>query len=363
MQQQLKIIREGFEGKTCYVQSRIGSADHTGTHLILTTQKLILAGSDTYTLICSMFSNDGGKTWSEPIPQTGFEQIDRIVCDFVPSFHQKSSTLIGLGGSVSYKSLEPPILDYTKPMQTFFSIYNKETNTWGKVKPPMDKDGNPLGGFTAACCRRYELKNGDILQPVYRRLTPGGKLFANVIRFAFDGNNLIWKEEGNLLGMESEERGLAEPSIAYFNGIYYLTLRADSRGYVATSVDGLHFSEPKVWTWDTGLPVPTYNTQQNWVVQKDALYLVYTRKDGKNDHVFRNRAPLYLCKVDPTPLSLLHSTEIALTPERGARMGNFGVTHISDKTSIVVTTEWMQPLGCEKYGSNNAVFAVWVEEE
>lgn len=119
---------------------------------------------------------------------------------------------------------------------------------------------------------------------------------------------------------------------------------------------------PFKWKWDTGYTVPTYNTQQNWVVRHDGLYLVYTRKDGKNDHVFRNRAPLYMCKVDADRLCLLRATERAITPERGARMGNFGVTHISDHASIVVTTEWMQPLGCEKYGSNNAIYAVYITD-
>ncbi|HBN83411.1 MAG TPA: hypothetical protein DDZ89_06155 [Clostridiales bacterium] len=69
-----------------------------------------------------------------------------------------------------------------------------------------------------------------------------------------------------------------------------------------------------------------------------------------------------MCKVDTENLCLLRETEKAITPERGARMGNFGVTHLSDHKSIVVTTEWMQPLGCQKYGSNNAIYAVSVTD-
>lgn len=357
---QLSTVREGFDGETCYVHSRIGAADKDGTHLVLTTQKLILAGSDTFLPLCRMVSHDGGRSWSEPFSQTGFQWPDRVVCDFVPAYHASSGKLLGFGGSVSYLSFDPPVLDHKKPQQAFFSVYDEKNDTWGAVKRPINEKGEPLSGFTAACCRRFDLPDGDILQPVYRRLTPGGKYSVNVIRFGFDGEDLIYREEGNLLSMESEARGLCEPSLVRFDGVYYLTLRADSKGFISTSTDGLHFSEPKVWTWDTGLEVPTYNTQQNWVVGKDGLYLVYTRRNGRNDHVFRNRAPLYLCRVDTDNLCLLRNTEIPLTPERGARCGNFGVTHLSQELSIVVTSEWMQPLGCEKYGSNNALFAVWV---
>ncbi|HBN83409.1 MAG TPA: hypothetical protein DDZ89_06145, partial [Clostridiales bacterium] len=61
----VNVIREGFDGMTCYAQSRIGAANSEGKHLVLTTQKLVLAGSDTYKPIESMYSKDGGKTWTD----------------------------------------------------------------------------------------------------------------------------------------------------------------------------------------------------------------------------------------------------------------------------------------------------------
>ena len=39
-------------------------------------------------------------------------------------------------------------------------------------------------------------------------------------------------------------------------------------------------------------------------------------------------------------------------------MGNFGAEDIWPNESIVTTTEWMQPIGCEKYGSNNAIYMI-----
>ena len=51
--------------------------------------------------------------------------------------------------------------------------------------------------------------------------------------------------------------------------------------------------------------------------------------------------------------------------ERGARLGNFGVTEVSDRETWVTVAEWMQTWGPKpgdysipmKYGSNNRVFA------
>ena len=43
-------------------------------------------------------------------------------------------------------------------------------------------------------------------------------------------------------------------------------------------------------------------------------------------------------------------------PERGARLGNFGVTEVSRDETWVTVAEWMQPKGVEKYGSDGSVY-------
>jgi len=141
-----------------------------------------------------------------------------------------------------------------------------------------------------------------------------------------------------------------------------LTLRNDVRGYVAAGEDGLHFCEPRPWTFDDGSDLGNYNTQQHWVTHSDALFLVYTRRGADNDHVFRHRAPLFMAQVDPERLCVLRDTERVLVPERGARLGNFGVCDVDERETWVVVTEWMQPVGCEQYGSDNSVYVariVW----
>jgi hypothetical protein len=135
-------------------------------------------------------------------------------------------------------------------------------------------------------------------------------------------------------------------------------MRNDDHGYVSVSADGQDFVEPRRWTFDDGSDLGNYNTQQHWVTHSDGLFLVYTRRGADNDHVFRNRAPLFLARVDPEKLHVIRATERILVPERGARLGNFGVVDVSPHETWVTVTEWMQPKGVEKHGSDNSVFVV-----
>jgi len=185
-----------------------------------------------------------------------------------------------------------------------------------------------------------------------------------VRRCDFDGRQLAMWEQGNELAVDAN-RGRGEPSLTQFQGRFYLTLRHDRAGYVSSSDDGLRFSQPRKWTWDDGSDLGNYNTQQHWVAHDQGLLLVYTRRGANNDHVIRHRAPLFIGQVDPQRLCVLRATERVLVPERGARLGNFGVTQVSDRETWVTVTEWMQTTAPNpydytvpmKYGADNAVFA------
>lgn len=161
--------------------------------------------------------------------------------------------------------------------------------------------------------------------------------------------------------MDNDTRGLHEPSLMEFGGKYFLTIRNDLQGYITTSADGLHYDEIKPWTFDDGSLLGNYNTQQHWVRHSDALYLVYTRKGADNDHVFRHRAPLFMAQVDTEKLAVIRDTEVILVPERGARLGNFGITEISPKETWVTVSEWMQPEGVEQYGSDGSVYVAKIK--
>ena len=138
-----------------------------------------------------------------------------------------------------------------------------------------------------------------------------------------------------------------------------MTMRNDEFGAVAKSTDGLHYTDLQLWKWEDGSLLDTYNTQQHWMTLGDELYLVYTRRGAGNDHVFRHRAPLFAARVEN--MRLVRETEQAIVPERGARLGNFGVTQISQNKALVMAAEWMQPRGCEAYGSDNSIFLSVIE--
>ena len=151
-------------------------------------------------------------------------------------------------------------------------------------------------------------------------------------------------------------RGLYEPSLVVFGGRYYLTLRNDERGYVSFSDDGLQFAEPKPWTFDDGAELGSYNTQQHWLAHSDALFLVYTRRGANNDHIVRNRAPLFIGQVNPKTLQVMRSSEAVLVPERGAELGNFGACAISKDESWVTVSEGMFMKDSKLRGAEGATF-------
>ena len=238
---------------------------------------------------------------------------------------------------------------------TSYSVYNAETGNWGdweKMQMPADEKFYNSG---AGCAQRFDLEDGNILLPISFR-PPGRNSQVTVCRCAFDGENLSYMEHSSELKIDNDTRGLHEPSLTRFNGEYFLTIRNDEKGFMARSKDGLHFEKYVSWTFDDGSDLGNYNTQQHWVTHSDGLFLVYTRRGANNDHVFRHRAPLFMAQVDPEKLCIIRETEQILVPERGARLGNFGVTNVGKNETWVTVSEWMQPHGVEKYGSDGSVF-------
>ena len=165
------------------------------------------------------------------------------------------------------------------------------------------------------------------------------------------------------MSLDDQTRGLHEPSLTRFNDQYCLTLRNDKQGFVTQSKDGLHYEPIRPWKFDDDTDLGNYHTQQHWVTHSDGLFLVYTRRGANNDHVFRHRAPLFMAQVDPQRLCVLRKTERILVPERGARLGNFGVTDVSPDETWVTVAEWMQTWGPDHilpidnpYGSDGSVW-------
>src|SRR5690606_2241255 len=154
------------------------------------------------------------------------------------------------------------------PRASVYSIYDPAARTWTDWTVMPLPDDPKFYSTASACVQRLDLSNGDILLPVYHRPEGNGPFSVTVLRCRFDGSRVEVVESGNTLSLPVT-RGLFEPSLTVFQGRYYLTLRNDLAGYVATSDDGLHFGQPKLWTWDDGTDLGNYNTQQHWVAHSD----------------------------------------------------------------------------------------------
>lgn len=366
----LDTISTGFDKKSCWVHPRAGIVPGNPPSVVLTMQKAMLVGSDIFYALNEMRTDDLGKTWSGPVEHTETlgrrDEPDGIVVaasDFWPKWHAKSGKLLGIGHTARYqnnKVMPAP----TRPRETVYSIYDPAKRTWTAWKPLAMPDDPRFFNSGAGCVQRVDLPDGDILLPTY--FSPKGGKFSHVVvlRCGFDGNKLTVKAVGNELAVDTD-RGLHEPSLSVFKGRYYLTIRHDQRAYVTTGDDGLHFGDLKAWTWDDGADLGSYNTQAHWVTHADALFLCYTRRGANNDHIPRNRAPLFIGQVDPAKLHVIRASERELMPQRGAKLGNFGVTEVGENETWVTDAEWMQTTGpnyadftqCMKYGSDNAVFA------
>jgi len=360
-----------FNGKRCWCHPRAGIVPDAGQNskprVVMTMNNLDLAGSDVFYGMFGLHTDNLAGEWTKPeelrtlAPR--YEIIEGVkrpvaVSDFWPRWHSKSKTLLGTGHTVVYtpdwKVTNP------RPRNTSYSVYDIETGKWNEWKKLKMPDSDKFYNAGAGCAQRYDLDDGIILLPISFR--PNGKNSrVTVCKCSFDGKELKYLHHGTELEIKDDSRGLGEPSLTNFNGEYFMTIRNDNKGFVARSRDGLQFNKYQPWTFNDGSELGSYNTQQHWVTHSEALYLVYTRRGADNDHVFRHRAPLFMAQVDPEKLCVIRETEQILVPERGARLGNFGVTDISPHETWVTVAEWMQPNGVDKYGSDGSVFVAKIE--
>jgi hypothetical protein len=367
-------IRSGYDRKTCWVHARPGVIPGETPIGIITMHALRLTGDDVFYPICDMRSDDGGKTWTQPTShgeafarRPAENGMEDGISDVSLMWHEKSGTLLGTGHTVRY--INDNLAPLPRMRKTTYTTYDPDGRAWSKWRMLEVPDEPKFFCEGAGSTQRLDLPNGDILLPTYYAVpgsTSGVFEFQGVsmvMRCTFDGETMRYVEHGTELTIATG-RGMCEPSIAYAAGRYFLTIRNNDHGYVAVSKDGLQYGEPKRWTFDDGKDLGNYNTQQHWVSQGDELYLIYTRRGANNDHVVRHRAPLFIAQVDTDRVCVMRETEQILVPERGARLGNFGVARYSDSEVWVVVSEWMQtkepdPFDCtvcEKYGSDNSIF-------
>lgn len=360
-----------FDGQRCWCHPRAGIVPGGGRdgapRVVMTMNTLDLSGSDVFKAMYGMHTDDLGQTWqsAEKIPALAprYETIDGhrrpvAVSDFWPRWHSATRTLLGTGHTVVYTpqwQVKQP-----RPRHTAYARYDAAANTWSEWKKLAMPQDLALADCGAGCTQRWDMADGTILLPVYFR-SSGKSSQVAVAVCRFDGEQLTCDHLGRAMGVDDDTRGLHEPSLTKFGDEYFLTIRNDLRGYVTRSRDGIDFEPIRVWRFDDDSLLGNYNTQQHWVTHSDGLFLVYTRRGAGNDHVFRHRAPLFIAEVDPANLRVIRRTEQILVPQRGARLGNFGVTDVSPDETWVTVAEWMQPRGADKYGSDGSIFVarIW----
>ena len=309
-----------------------------------------IGGSDYFGPVHWMESRDLGKTWSkpEPVPPLGWvkqaDGSDEGVCDVVPEFHPKTSSVLALGHNVFYSG---PKFSRNQPSRwPVYAVW--KDGKWGPRQKLIWEDSRGSYIYSNNCGQRIMLPDGDVLMSFTFGVKDKPRSVCGV-RCGFDGKNLIVKETGPAIE-HSAGRGLLEPSLVTFQGRYFLTIRAeDNHGYVSVSEDGLQWQPKQAWQWDDGEALTMSTTQQHWMAHSDALYLVYTRKDPTNVNVMRWRSPLWMAQVDPKSLRLIRATERIVLPLSGdgvkepdkvALMGNFHVTAVSPDESWVTVGEW-----------------------
>ncbi len=354
----LDTLLQGYTDSTSWFYPSVGVV-HPEGWLVMTIQKWLTGKSDVFTPVVSGFSFDNGKSWSaleDPSDAFAFipgeDGFETGMCNFTIKWHQKTETLLGTCHSVPYQNKKLIRGDRLPVWATF----DAQTKTWNRWQPLFLPEEPQFYETNACADQRVDLPDGDILLPIYYRGKDEEPFTTSVARCNFDGKSLQFKELGNELSIPVD-RGLFEPSLTRYGDTFYLTMRNDQKGYWAVSTDGLKFSEPQVWHFDNGEEVGTYNTMQHWLTHSSGLFLVYTRKGADNDHVIRHRAPLFIAEVDTSTMQLIKASERIAVPNRGARLGNFSVSHINEDESWITVAELMVGQGEEQYGANGNVFA------
>ncbi len=325
-----------------------------------------LGRSDFYSGVYTMRSDDFGQNWSDPELQAELDwvadgEINIAVADVVPGWHAPTKKLIAIGAQVRYSPKGKQLEDQPRAHQTSYAVYDPGKASWFKWRRFEMPEGDRFNFARCACAQWLVEDDGTLLLPCYIGPKVGIPFSSTVVRAKFDGEALSYVEHGNVLELDVK-RGLYEPSLARFNGRYFMTMRNDLRPYVSVSDDGLHFESYQLWKFDGGEVLGSYNTQQHWVVLGDGLFLVYTRSGANNDHVVRHRAPLFIAQVDPEKLEVIRATEKILVPERGATLGNSGVTVVGPNESWITVAEANinRPEAVER-GADGSVYVVKVK--
>jgi hypothetical protein len=339
-----------LSSKFCWFHPRVAALPGFGKGgqpaVVMTIQKH-LSADDHYSGMYFLRTDDLGRTWTGPteIPELAWQAGENnetiAVADVTPGWHARSGKLIAIGIKLRYSQQGAQLLDKPRSHECAYATFDPKTNQWTKWKllaTPHTQDKFFL--VAPGCVQWLSQEDGSLLIPMYFKGKTGSDYTTTVLHVSFDGQEMKYLKHGDELTVPGG-RGLCEPSLVKFQDKYFLTLRNDATAYVTTSTDGLTFQPIQKWTFDDGRELGSYNTQAHWLVHSGGLFLTYTRRGANNDHIARNRAPIFVAQVDPEKLRVLRDTERPLLPERGVMLGNFGAAPITPNESWVTDAEYI----------------------
>lgn len=359
----LETVLKHDDGKFIWFHPRaaaIPGLAGNGPRIVMTLQKHLNV-SDFYSGLHVLERKDEKSPWVGPVLPAvlDWKKLDGgitvSVADVTPGWHVATGRVLAIGAQVRYSPQGHQLDDVPRAHCTVYACFDPAKNEWSPwqtLELPADEQFN----FSRNACAQWVVRpDGRLLIPLYIARKAKTEYSTTVAECRFDGRKLTYLRHGNVLGGVGG-RGLYEPSLVAFDDRFFLTLRNDARGYVSVSDDGLHFQKPQPWLFDDGTELGSYNTQQHWLAHSNGLFLVYTRRGAHNDHIIRNRAPLFMSQVDPSALRILRRTEQIVVPERGAELGNFGCNAVSPAESWVTVSEGMFNKGARNRGAEGATF-------
>ncbi|MGI6355265.1 MAG: hypothetical protein GX937_03645 [Lentisphaerae bacterium] len=353
---QIEVVKPEMKSKTDYFHPSV--APLPGGKWLMCMQEL--AGSDHYGSPEYSISSGLGNGWSTPSVIASLEsrtlssELTEGVADVRLFALPGSSRVLAIGcttfytprGALSWDKKALSNLQAPLRQVPVYSIY-EPSHGWSPMHklatPSMDSCKN----WRVACAQLAFTPEGHILLPVYfetGRVEYYGwdspQFSVCVLQAILDGDELVVENSSNVLS-HSVLRGFCEPSLYYFNGEYFLTIRAeDGRGYWSRNTNPMAFPEPRPWSFSDGELLNMSSTQQHWLELAGKLYLVYTRDTGDNSMVTRFRAPLLIARFNPDSGTLERNSEQVVLPHEirdGADglLGNFHCLALEDGTGIV----------------------------
>jgi hypothetical protein len=334
----------------CWFHPRVAAipgAGRDGQPAVVMTIQKHLSASDHYSGLYFLRTDDLGNTWTAPteIPELAWQSGENgetiAVCDVTPGWHAATKKMLAIGIKLRYSQDGAQLVDKPRSHECAYATFDPQSGDWSgwKMLAMPDTDGK-FFLVAPGCVQWLTSADGTLLLPTYFKGQTGEDYIATVLHCAFDGQELKYLTHGDELAI-SGGRGFCEPSLVFHQGAYFLTLRNDNAAYVTKGTDGLRYEPVKKWTFDDGQDLGSYNTQAHWLAHGNGLFLTYTRRGANNDHIMRNRAPIFIAQVDPEKLQVLRQTERAVLPERGVMLGNFGAAAITDGESWVTDSEYI----------------------